>query len=123
MLIDKRRRSLLAWRSQVISATWLFSGLVIVVFMIGVIVSKKIGDVVANSFLALIFALNFGVMGASRLTKWLVAPAAGWILVAILTFLFPRPAALQSLIFGLGAFTCMFVPGIALRIQEKRLVK
>jgi len=119
--VGQKRRHILAWRSQVISATWLFSGIVIMLFMIGVIIDGKIGDVVANTFLALIFALNFGAMAASRLTKWLIYPAAGWITVAVMTFLLRGPPEVLSLIFGLGSLAFMFAPGIILRVHEKRL--
>ena len=120
MRIEKKGRVLLAWRNQAISAIWLFSGLVICVFMTGSIVTAMNRPVISNVFLSLVFALNFGAMATSRLSGWLIYVAVGWIIGAVLNFVFRGSDFMMSVLFGVLGLAGMMAPGLILRWQEKK---
>ncbi|UDF03938.1 hypothetical protein [Asticcacaulis sp. AND118] len=121
-----RRHSLLSnWRTEAVSAAWLFAGAGIFVYSVGSFVAGVYSPVSNMAFLAVVFALISAVTGAACRRDWMIIPSAGWLLMSGLTFLFDDNHALRTLAFSLSAFVLMAVPGWALTdlARQARQVK
>lgn len=110
-----KHHSLLSnWRTESVSAAWLFAGAGIFVYSVGAFAAGVYNPVSNMAFLAVVFALITAVTGAACRRDWMIIPASGWLFMAGLTFLIGDNHALRTLIFALAAFTFMGVPGWAL---------
>ena len=107
-----RHHSLLSnWRTEAVSAVWLFAVCGVFVYSAGAYVAGLYNPVSNMAFLAIVFALISAVTGAACRRDWMIVPAAGWLLMAGLSFLFGTHHALRTLTFAFAAFTLMAVPG------------
>jgi len=107
-----KRHSLLSnWRTEAVSAAWLFAGAGIFVYSAGAFVAGLYNPVSNMAFLAIVFALISAVTGAACRRDWMIVPAAGWLLMAGLSFLFGDHNALRTLTFAFAAFALMALPG------------
>ena len=108
-----------SWRSRTVSRTWLAAGLGIAAFAWG---CSRIGmnDYrVMIGFVAMTCALVVAVMSAAAGHRWILLPAAGWLVTGWYVFRLHDITAAEDLFAG-AAVLFMLIPGIALTLQEIR---
>ncbi|WP_298327302.1 hypothetical protein [Asticcacaulis sp.] len=116
-----RKHSLLSnWRTEAVSAAWLFAAAGIFVYSVGNVVAGTYNPVSNMAFLAIVFALISAVTGAACRRDWMLIPSAGWLLMAALSFMFGDNSALRTLVFALASILLMGVPGWALTDQARQ---
>lgn len=121
-----RKHSLLSnWRTEAVSAAWLFAAAGIFVYSIGNVLANSYNPVSNMGFLAIVFALISAVTGAACRRDWMIVPSVGWLAMAALSFMFGDNGALRTLVFAVASVVLMVVPGWALTdlARQARQVK
>ncbi len=116
----RRNRLFMSWKTQVISGTWVFAGIAILVYVIGCGATGQDNSVMQTAFLAVVYGLVTSVTATASRYRWLWYPASGWLLTALLTFFMPSEAT-RMLLYGIIATICTVIPGVILALEERKL--
>ncbi len=116
----RRNRLFMTWKTQVISGTWMFAGISILVYVIGCGMTGQSNSMMQTAFLAVVYGMVMSVTATASHYRWLWYPASGWLLTALATFFMPSEAT-RMLLYGIVATICTVVPGIILAREERKL--
>ena len=115
----KTSKILKSWHNDCISTAWIVAAMTIPIFIIGCYIRKSADSFVMSGYECLLFALVTCVSAAASYRKWLMIPAAGWFIFAVL-ILFVANEMWRPFLFSFAALAFMTAPGIYLALLFQR---